>query len=347
MQTVTSVTSVTSEKKFNKNSFFYKIIKDYSSTEFRIWTILINIIIFVSCFSMALETVDEYYDKYLFTFKCIEYVAVTLFALDYLFNVYYADSRIKYVTSFWGVVDFLSILPTLMEVANLTAFQSTKLIRSLRVIRTIRVFKMVKFAVANNSETAKRNPVLINLKIYFAIFFSVIMICSSLMFLVEGSLYSTQALEQGRQELVEAAKLQNIDVTENPDAIKFVPIDPISGIEIAEDKRYFTSIPTAMWWCVLAVTGYGDMFPVTVGGRIVACMTFLLGLTLFGILVIIVGNTIIKLFFIDPNHEETAHGHSREVILGAMTKRGWITPERAAEIELLSEIDIKQKFKSL
>jgi len=129
--------------------------------------------------------------------------------------------------------------------------------------------------------------------------------------------------------------------------IKFVPEDPISGIPIAEDKRYFSSIPTAMWWCVLAVTGYGDMFPVTVGGRIVACFTFLLGLTLFGVLIIIVGNSIIKLFFIDPDEEARAQSFSRETILAAMIKRDWISEDKAREIELLAENEIIQKFKSL
>ncbi len=335
------------EKKFNTDGIFFKSIRDFSSVEFRVWTILINIVICISCFSLALETVDEFYEKYNLLLKTIEYGAVTIFAIDYVLNVYFADNRIKYVLSFWGLVDLLSILPTLLQVVNLSAFQSTKLIRSLRAIRSLRVLKMVKIAFLNNSEKHKVNPVVTNLKIYFAIFFSVIMICSSLMFLVEGSLYTNQALEQGRNELVEIAMAQNIDIDKNPEAIKFVPVDPISGSEIPEDKRFFTSIPTAMWWCVLAVTGYGDMFPVTVGGRMVACMTFLLGLTLFGILIIIVGNSIIKLFFIDPNEDDPAQAHSRDSILSGMLKRNWISAEKAKEIELLSEHDIIQKFKSL
>ena len=334
-------------RQFNKNAMFYKLVKDFSSVEFKIWTFVINIVIFVSCFSLAFETIDEFYDKYNSLLKLIEYTAVILFSVDYVLNVYFAEDRLKYIFSFWGLVDLLSILPTLLQVINLTAFQSTKLMRSLRVIRSLRVLKMVKFAVLSNPDAKKINPVFTNLKIYFAMFFSVIMICSSLMFLVEGSLYTTQTLEQGSNELIEIAKTQNIDVDKNPDAIKFVPVDPISGFEIAEDKRFFTSIPTAMWWCVLAVTGYGDMFPVTVGGRIVACMTFLLGLTLFGVLIIIVGNSIIKLFFIDPDDGKETLLYSRDTVLIGMLKRNWITEEKAREIEVLSEDDIIQKFKSL
>jgi hypothetical protein len=105
-----------------------------------------------------------------------------------------------------------------------------------------------------------------------------------------------------------------------------------------------------MWWCVLAVTGYGDMFPVTVGGRVVACMTFLLGLTLFGVLIIIVGNSIVKLFFIDPEEsksEPSLRNPSRDMILSSMVKRNWITQEKAHEIEIMSEKDIIEKFKNV
>lgn len=78
-----------------------------------------------------------------------------------------------------------------------------------------------------------------------------------------------------------------------------MPVDPISGNLIPEDKRFFTSIPTAMWWCIVTLTstGYGDMFPVTVGGRIIGGLTMFLGLVLFGILLNVVGKTMMVVLF--------------------------------------------------
>ena len=80
-----------------------------------------------------------------------------------------------------------------------------------------------------------------------------------------------------------------------------MPTDPISGSPITEDKRFFTSIPAAMWWCIVTMTttGYGDMYPVTVGGRLVASFTMLCGLVLFGILLNIINKTMMVLFFGD------------------------------------------------
>jgi voltage-gated potassium channel len=46
------------------------------------------------------------------------------------------------------------------------------------------------------------------------------------------------------------------------------------------------SIAEALWWAVVTVTsvGYGDAFPMTAAGRVVAIVLMILGIGLFGIL---------------------------------------------------------------
>jgi hypothetical protein len=62
-----------------------------------------------------------------------------------------------------------------------------------------------------------------------------------------------------------------------------------------------------MWWCIvtLTTTGYGDLYPVTMGGRIIAGVTMLLGLVLFGMLMNIVGKTLMVMLFGEPVGHET------------------------------------------
>ena len=113
--------------------------------------------------------------------------------------------------------------------------------------------------------------------------------------------YLLDALGQAHLDAASVAK------GEPAGTVKFVPADPITGAAIPEEKRFFTSIPEAMWWCIvtLTTTGYGDLYPVTMGGRLIAAVTMLLGLVLFGMLMNIVGKTLMVMLFGEPvGHEK-------------------------------------------
>lgn len=56
----------------------------------------------------------------------------------------------------------------------------------------------------------------------------------------------------------------------------------------------FRSIPHAMWWGISTLTGatYGDIYPTTLWGRIIAATTALTGLALFGLLMNVIGEAL-------------------------------------------------------
>ena len=264
-------------------------------------------------------------------------------------NLYYAKDRVKYFFSFWGLVDLISILPTFLQFLNLSSLQGTKVLRVLRVVRVLRVLKMARIAVQKIMSSGRsKNPILTNLKIYFIALFSVVMISSTLMYYVEGNLYSPESLAAGQEALDAEIKANPLPENSPPEASKFMPTDPISGNPIPEDKRFYTSIPAAMWWCMvtLTTTGYGDMFPLTAGGRIIACFTMLFGLVLFGILLNIVGKTIMVMLFGEQVMEDEPAA-KRDTIINLMVKRDWITKERSEQVERLSEDEIKDRLKHL
>jgi voltage-gated potassium channel len=53
----------------------------------------------------------------------------------------------------------------------------------------------------------------------------------------------------------------------------------------------FTSIPAAMWWAVSTLTtvGYGDIYPVTPVGKIIASVIAILGIGMFALPTAIIG----------------------------------------------------------
>jgi voltage-gated potassium channel len=69
--------------------------------------------------------------------------------------------------------------------------------------------------------------------------------------------------------------------------------------------------PDALWWAIVTVTtvGYGDRFPITEGGRIVAVILMLVGIGLIGVLTATVASVFIK-EHTDANREEYKRGHA-------------------------------------
>jgi hypothetical protein len=174
----------------------------------------------------------------------------------------------------------------------------------------MRVLKLARQAMEmmGSQMAKKRNPLILNLNIYLITLFAVTMISSSLMYYTEGVLYAPSTISEGQ------AALDEIAVQTGQQAEVFVPRDPITGVEIPEDKRFFQSIPTAVWWCLvtLTTTGYGDLYPVTLIGRVIAVFTMFSGLILFSILMNIVGKTIMVLLF-----GETLDGHDKPAPVAA------------------------------
>ena len=100
------------------------------SKAFHRWVQAVNFWIFVSCLSLALETVEPWATEYAHIFHIVELAAVAFFTVDYVANVYFAESRIKYIFSFWGLVDLISILPSYLMLLYLwQKFQMQALIR--------------------------------------------------------------------------------------------------------------------------------------------------------------------------------------------------------------------------
>jgi voltage-gated potassium channel len=56
-------------------------------------------------------------------------------------------------------------------------------------------------------------------------------------------------------------------------------------LEHETQPQLFSSIPASLWWSIVTIAsvGYGDMTPVTIGGRIFAGFTMLLGIAMFAV----------------------------------------------------------------
>ena len=88
-----------------------------------------------------LESVDYIDQRYHVFFFWAEWFFTVLFTFEYLLRIYIVYRPAKYIFSFYGIIDFLAILPAYLSLF-ISGSQYLLVIRGLRLIRVFRIFKL-------------------------------------------------------------------------------------------------------------------------------------------------------------------------------------------------------------
>lgn len=115
----------------------------------RMFNALLSLLIVVSVSIIPLEWIEGF-DGILSTIHVIEGVIVGTFTLEYLLRVYSAPRRWKYVFSFWGIVDLLSIVPFYAGVFG------TEYVRVLRLVRFLKLGEVEASAHSDEGRSLER-----------------------------------------------------------------------------------------------------------------------------------------------------------------------------------------------
>ncbi|MGB4398426.1 MAG: ion transporter [Daejeonella sp.] len=110
----------------------------------RRFDIILLWLILASVLAVMLESIPTIGPRNLTFFLAVEIFFTAIFSLEYLVRIWVSPHRRKYIFSFWGLVDLLSILPTLLYLL-FPAYRYLLIIRSLRLLRVFRIAKLVKF----------------------------------------------------------------------------------------------------------------------------------------------------------------------------------------------------------
>ena len=93
------------------------------------------------CLVALLESVRPIQERHGELFYGLEWAFTLIFSVEYLLRIWSACDRKRYVTSFFGVVDLLSILPTYISFF-VPGVQSLMVVRAIRLIRIFNVFNL-------------------------------------------------------------------------------------------------------------------------------------------------------------------------------------------------------------
>jgi voltage-gated potassium channel len=100
-----------------------------------------------------------------------------------------------------------------------------------------------------------------------------------------------------------------------------------------DPEAKITNIGDAFWWAMVTVTtvGYGDLYPVTPGGKIVASIMMMIGIAILGVLISTLGAGLIESRFKREDDKKTIKpslaDETKTLIKGKIDKIGDLNQE--------------------
>lgn len=163
----------------------HEIVFEADTPEGKQFDIVLLVFIVLSVAIVMLETVPSLNKSHGELFYILEWVFTISFTIEYITRLYCVHRPMKYATSFYGVIDLLSILPTFLSII-FAGTQSLLVIRALRLLRVFRIFKLGGFLSQSRviTEALSKSKE----KIFVFLFAVLLLVCvfGSVIYLVEG-----------------------------------------------------------------------------------------------------------------------------------------------------------------
>ncbi len=213
----------------NKKETIRQIINSTETTSGRIFTLSIQFLIFVSLVTFSISTLPNLAPETKELLGLIELITVIIFTLEYALRLATAERKLKFMFSFYGLVDLMAILPF-----YIASGLDLRAVRAFRFLRLLRILKLLKFSAAISR--------------------------------------FSRALVIAKEELILFGMVAGI--------LLYLSAVGIYYFEQTAQPEVFKSVFHGLWWAVTTLTtvGYGDMYPVTAGGRLFTFFVLMIGL---------------------------------------------------------------------
>lgn len=163
----------------------YNIIFEAETPLGKAFDIALIICIILSVVVIMLESVDSIKIEIGSLLYILEWIFTIIFTAEYVLRVWVVHNKKKYIYSFYGVVDLLSILPTYLGLI-LTGAHALLIIRSIRLVRVFRVFKLARFVGEGQILVTALKSSRHKITVFLVTVVTSVIIAGTLMFIVEG-----------------------------------------------------------------------------------------------------------------------------------------------------------------
>lgn len=152
----------------------------------RAFDIVLLVAILASVVVVVLESIASSRLEYGGLFRAIEWAFTVIFSIEYALRIFAARRRLRYALSLFGIVDLLSVLPTLLGLF-IEAAHSLIVIRALRLLRVFRVFKVARMLGEAQSLLNALRASMPKILVFLGAVLTIVIIVGTLMYAIEGS----------------------------------------------------------------------------------------------------------------------------------------------------------------
>ncbi len=169
----------------NLKKTLYRIIFEADTPAGKWFDIGLIISIVISVLIVMLDSVQSIRYIHGRLLNSMEWLVTILFTIEFILRLYCSPKPIRYIFSFFGVVDILSVLPTYIGLF-LPGTHYLTVIRILRVLRIFRILKLVqymeesKLLIQSIRESARK------IVLFICVVMTISTILGSIMYLIEG-----------------------------------------------------------------------------------------------------------------------------------------------------------------
>jgi voltage-gated potassium channel len=178
-----SVERLTSRSRWRAR--LHEVIFESETRAGRAFDVALLIAILVSVLAVILESVPGIRSEYGPALRALEWTLTVAFTVEYVLRLMAVDRPWRYAVSFYGIVDFLAVVPTYLALIVPEA-QSLMVIRAFRLLRVFRILKLAQFLGEAQQLVQALRASRRKITVVLGVIVTIVAIMGTTMYLVEG-----------------------------------------------------------------------------------------------------------------------------------------------------------------
>ncbi|MDB4752373.1 ion transporter [Winogradskyella sp. KYW1333] len=163
----------------------HEIIYEADTPIGKLFDVILLIAILASIVLVMLESVESIDNKYHGLLDISEWIITILFSIEYIARIVVVKKPIKYITSFYGIIDLLSTIPKYLSLL-LVGSHSLVAFRALRLLRVFRILKLTRYIGESTNFVRALKTSRAKIAVFLSFVLILCIILGTVMYLVES-----------------------------------------------------------------------------------------------------------------------------------------------------------------